>query len=1593
MGIRYLLGIGASAGGLEALQALLGNFEFSDDETAVVIAQHISPSYKSQLVELLSRQTGLSVNEAVDGDIPEPGNVYITPPDRDIAFSSGSFLLTKPVTGHGPRPSVDRFFQSMAEAFGSGAAAVILSGTGSDGAQGSAAICRAGGLVIAQDPATAKYDGMPRSAIESGNVDLVAAPDVIGSKLPDWCRIGAETLRSESAENENTPDESSVLQSVLQKLSDHTGTDFGRYKPATISRRLEKRLTSLGMESIEEYLPVLESDSEELQRLFSTILIGVTYFFRDSASFDLLREHLEQLLTGKNRNDKLRIWIPGCASGEEAYSIALLIADILKEQDRHLDCQIFATDLDEQALSTARRARYSEKALENVPEKMRETWFNRQGTDYELIPFIRNQVLFSRHDVSSNPPFLKLDLISCRNLLIYFGSELQQQVLSLFHYALQPHGILFLGKSETVGALTDLFDARSSTHKIYRRKSGVNPYFANQMRFRSAGLPRRLQPDRRKEDYTVSDMVKDTLYHSFEHPYVVVNSQMEVVEISGDVRAFLSIKSGAMNASLISLIDEAYEMEIRSLLSEAIREHSAVESKPRWFSTESDELLRFVIKPVLYSGTTDSLFIVIFECIQMENLRPRITRKEDDIQSHDEMRVQELEIELASTREHLQNYIEELETSTEELQSLNEELQSTNEELQSSNEELETSNEELQSTNEELQIAYAELKEVSQELERQRVDLKEAEMHQRAVLSNTLQAFLLLDRSYRLIVINERGKELFHQITGYPLAPGALIIENLPGSEMEFFQNAFSRCGQGESVAELRKIYYPDQSIHWLSWNFTPVSEDESGIPLISIAVLDVSESKEMELSLKEQKLLNQLMLDSAQVGISLTDSNGRFVEVNPAYCTIYGYNRDELIGEKFTMLLPPGMHDYASKLHTRFLNGETEESAGEWEVVRKDGSRLFVMVGAGRLERSKGEFLKLTSVVDITAQKMAEEERNRLFTVSLDLIGILRYDGFLQHVNPSWQATLGFTEEELKSKPVVDFLHPEDRKTALDFIRTLIEESGLSLEDSTGTTIAESEARGGLVVRCMTADGAFRWLSWKIAAVPAQRLLYAVARDVTDSRRYENLLRDTQRVARVGGWELDLSSGRTSWTDEVYRIYDVPLGQATDYMFGLQAYEEEDRQLVKDAVEKASLYGESTDLELRFTSSTGRKLWVRVTFKGVESDNRTEKVLGTIQDITGQKLAELENRRLSLVASRTDSGVIIADRDFRIQWVNQGFTRLTGLALETIVSKPIGQAFLGLDADRTAVKQISQKMGSGSSMHHELQIVGMGGSEIWLRLDITPVDDEEKKPENWIVLLHDITGEKDFQKQLIIARDRAEEMNKLKNAFLANISHEIRTPINGILGMGNIIQRETQQDNVREYAEMLEKSAQRLLHTINQVLDLSRIEARQTDLKFERVELNELSQRLTDSVMEQASGKQLRLHLHLASAALFVHADAYLIENILLNLLDNAIKFTAEGSVVVKTETRSRKGRTFAAVEIRDTGVGISPDYLKQIFLPFSQESSGHARKFEGTGIGLAISQEYARMMDGIITVSSRKGEGSSFRLLLPLQPSTEKS
>lgn len=765
-----IVGIGSSAGGLEAVRELAASLNGALP-VAYVVVQHMSPHHKSLMSELVGRETSLSVRDVQDGTVPEAGVIYITPPNTDAVFSDGQIRIVEPSKEPGaPKPSVDRFLVSLADDVGERSVGIILSGTGRDGSYGVQAIREAGGITIAQSGESAKYDGMPLSAQQTGCIDLVLSPEEIGThleKILSRPREFAELRRAQIKEN--------PIEDLMQVLLARTRVDFREYKQTTVNRRIERRMVALGIDSLDEYTQYCRQNPHATDALFKDLLISVTRFFRDPGEFATLKQLLPGLLEDQN-GEVLRVWIAGCATGEEAYSIAILLAELLGGPSITLKnhVQIFATDIDQDALAVGRAGLYGASVLNDVPDDIAEKYFVRQADGVRMIETLRNAILFSQHNVCQDPPFQKIDLLCCRNLLIYFGQTLQQRVMTRFHYSLRESGILYLGTAESIAGSDDLFlQDRRSTH-MFRRRAISAPQ-SSKRRWQGQDGPSSLTAPRgrMKEQQSAEQIMFDALVNSLGDNAIIVAEDFSIVRVFGDITPLIELNGSSAIRMHLDLLRRPIREEARSLVSLALKNDKPRSGVRHLLASEDKDEVRLRVIPMSAPNAHEKVALIVFEAVEKRPIDP-ITSTEDDTTAAG-ARIRTLENEVETTREALQQLIEELETSNEELQSLNEELQSTNEELQATNEEMETSNEELQSTNEELVT-------VNEELQVTATELGERNREMIAVLAATPAKIIVLDFALQITQASESAMEFFglKSPLGQPHVSNCRVPGNFP---------------------------------------------------------------------------------------------------------------------------------------------------------------------------------------------------------------------------------------------------------------------------------------------------------------------------------------------------------------------------------------------------------------------------------------------------------------------------------------------------------------------------------------------------------------------------------------------------------------------------------------------------------------------------------------------------------------------------------------------------------------------------------------------------------------------------------------------
>ena len=714
-----IVGIGASAGGLSAIEiffkAMPKNVEM---RMAFVIVQHLDPNHKSMLIDLVQQYTNMKVFKVEDGIEVQPNCVFIIPPNYDMAYLKGNLLLMKPSQPRGLRLPIDYFFRSLAMDLGEKAICVILSGSGSDGTLGLKAIKGEGGLALVQSPETAAYDGMPRSAISTSLVDIVVPPEKMIGQLLIYVKqsFGKELLPVINA----VTHAKDILKKVFVILRNQTGHDFSNYKRNTINRRIERRMVVNQIGNIDNYVNYLRANMSEVEILFRELLIGVTNFFRDHEAFDSIKKNvLPEIFKDKTSGELIRVWIPGCSTGEEAFSFAILFQEYIDQIKQNFNVQIFATDIDSESIEKARAGIYLESIAADVSDSRLGQFFIKENGAYKIRKTVRDMVVFAKQDVIKDPPFSKLDFISCRNMLIYFESDLQKKMMHLFHYALNSNGFLFLGNSETVGEFGNLFSTVDKKWKIYRGK-GIAFHrapgtFYTPPLIDVLSREGKIMGLNKEIKLNVKEIVKNTLLDDYAPPCVIINAEYNVLYIHGQTGKYLEPASGEASLNLTKMVREGLKLELTAAVRKVITRQTEVRYEGlKVKSNGGYSTVNLVVKPVKKQSVLNGFIMVLFEEVTVKpSSGVEVT---GNLKTDKDQRIVDLEMEVRAKEEYLQTAIEELETINEELKSTNEELQSSNEELQSTNEELETSKEELQSVNEELITVNTELQKKIDEL-------------------------------------------------------------------------------------------------------------------------------------------------------------------------------------------------------------------------------------------------------------------------------------------------------------------------------------------------------------------------------------------------------------------------------------------------------------------------------------------------------------------------------------------------------------------------------------------------------------------------------------------------------------------------------------------------------------------------------------------------------------------------------------------------------------------------------------------------------------------------------------------------------------
>jgi two-component system CheB/CheR fusion protein len=883
-----VIGVGASAGGLEALQGLLDHVP-RDLKAAFVVVQHRATDRTSVMQSLLEKHTDLTVKDIQDGMKIEPGTVYLSPADKDVSILNGVLFCTNVPARGGIHLPIDSFLRSLAREQAERAVGIILSGTGSDGTLGVKDIKAAGGMVMAQEETQAKYDSMPRSAIDTGMVDFVLPVEKMGGQLAQYLSHPFLTRRK-------APDMENKFESGLQKIfvliRTQTGQDFSHYKRNTIQRRIARRLAVHQIENLDHYVRLLQEHPEEAKTLARELLITVTNFFRDRQAIQALTESvIRPLIEQKPTDSAFRVWVAGCATGEEAYSVAMLLHEQITKSDKRFNVQIFATDIDDESIEVARRGLYPKSIASDVSPGRLKRFFTEENNSYRIKSAVREMLVFAKHNLIKDASFSKLDIVCCRNVLIYMDSTLQKRLIPLFHYTLNPGGFLFLGESESIGTFADLFAPVDARHKIFKRKPAETGYEPEaRISFYPQGDRATEERTKAKKPQDINKIAEKIILRDYSMPCVLVDEEFNAVYFNGDTSKYLIQPGGRPTFNLVQMARPEIHYKLALLLRRAFKDKRTAEEKDLQIRVNDHHLeVDIVARPVIDAGLGDNLMLVVFRSKQKEKKPGDGSAAPVNLPDEEkDVRIREVEQELQSTREDLQTTIEELETSNEELKSSNEELQSMNEELQSTNEELDTSREELQSTNEELRTINSEHQQKIDELSEAYDDLNN-------LLAATEVATLFLDRELKIRRFTPAARKLFRLIDrdiGRPLSD---ISSNVKHQDLgRDIRTAIENLNRIE-----KEVRVEGEETGCYQMRIVPYRTAENVIGGGVVTFVNIADYKRAVLAAEEAARFAEAVVETIREPLLILDTNLKVVDANPAFYRFFCTSGSETTGRR----------------------------------------------------------------------------------------------------------------------------------------------------------------------------------------------------------------------------------------------------------------------------------------------------------------------------------------------------------------------------------------------------------------------------------------------------------------------------------------------------------------------------------------------------------------------------------------------------------------------------------------------------------------------------------------------------------------------
>lgn len=1636
-----VVGVGASAGGLKAFEQFIKALP-ADSGMAFVLVQHLAPHHESELAELLQNHTSMAVNQIQDNTELEPNCIYVIPPGKSLEIRQGVLYLQEPKHAHGHRTPIDGFFRSLAEDQGENALCIILSGTGSDGTLGLKAIKERAGVTMAQSPEDADYDGMPLSAIRTSLVDVTGTASELAQKLVAY-RDSAKNIQLPIEEEALSENSSEVLSRIFAQLRSRTGHDFTHYKRSTILRRIGRRLQVNGIVSMQEYLDYLRNNPDEVQALFKDFLISVTNFFRDSDSFvELEQRVLPQLFEGKNSSDQVRVWVAGCATGEEAYSLAILLAEQAAQMEDAPEIQIFATDIDEQAIAFAREGFYNEAIAADISPERLTTYFIEERGGYRVKKMIREAVLFAIHNLANDPPFSRLNLISCRNLLIYLNRDVQGGVFEIFHYALRPGGYLFLGSSESAEGTATYFSTLDKKHRIYQRQDNTSATLNFPV------LPLWKPPvdeeqpvvHPRAQHRSLEDIYREWRLRRYTPPAILVNEQYDLVHTFGDAGRYLRVKEGPATHNILEQILPVLRLDLRTALYQAFQKNEHTVSRRLAISIGEQKLtVRMHVGKVEIEDFPDELVEIVIEEVETHTERLDVSADGEEEPSQRQL-INQLDDELQQTRERLQTTIEEHETSNEELKASNEELQSMNEELQSTTEELETGKEELQSMNEELVTVNQELKNKIEELSRANSDLQN-------LMVATDIGTIFLDRNLNIKRFTPRIQDLFN------------ILPSDVGRPFLHVSHKINYDGLPEDAARsLRDLMVIETELEskdarWFIVRILPYRTMEDQIDGVVLTFVEITELKQSQQSLarREQQQatvaeLGQLALQTESLEVLFDAANQKLCEtLELQHCDLLKLEpqRDEMMvvagvgwqadvvgklrlpvngGSQLGYLLteerPIFMPDLADEFRFTTASHLSDHQIRSGLIVEIPGiQQSWGALGAYSTDLrdfSEDDAHFLQAIANLLAEAITREAAHaqiRLneerFRIALDAapITVFNQDCDLVYTWVYNPAQSGPEVYEIIGKRDEDLMERKEDAERLTALKQQVVETEEGVRQEVVLHFGGEERYFDVTVEPLYADG------------DTLIGITCASTDITEIKRAEQILRTSEDRLRVAVRNTGLSIShvdqdlRYTWIINPQHRFPITeiIGKTDAELLG-QDLAAQLTALKRRVIEE----GTGVHDEITMEMPDGRRTW-SVTIEPLkEADGTIVGVTTASLEITSRREAEkalqVSEANLALALEAGDMGIWkweIEQDQFQwneIQYRLMGMTREEGVSraqiltqihpedrvlMEQLFEQIINTATAAAKDGNDGANSTVDEERSTAMFELEYRILHPDDHVHWL-LTRGALRKREDQTHEFVTITFDITAKKNQEVEMrefnsVLeqrVQNRTAELERSNDdleQFAYVASHDLRAPLRAIRQLTNWL--------VEDLGETLPNAAQEHINRIQG--RVQRMERMLEDLLvYSKIERND------DTVAQTVNLQSLIVHVldtvvppdgvtvHIAEDLPTVNIVYTPLELVLRNLVTNAIKHHDDSDVQIWIAATLVDDHV--EFTVRDDGPGIDPLYHERIFGLFQTLQSRD--QIEGSGMGLAIVRKIVRQYNGTIVVESKEGQGATFRLTWPI-------